>query len=273
MHCFTFAPEGPFSLWPRPTSLPMLPAMRVFPVGGSMFYGLPDRPAPTPPSERDRPGSARTKYVEPTDPESYARETTRHRLADYTRLAGLLGYVAMPSRAYTVNAGRPTRNVPNNASGMPPATIGESLGRAIAEHMLLNDGELRHLRRYRYASKGSKFAESMEREQRERDLAYWREALPYWPLTKSGEFAVGMPYAGTVVFHDGTTLRERIKAWQETHSDEVEESARKTARMRRDEEIRKLEEEQRAEMRADRLMSKRVRNREGDESPRPVRFR
>ena len=141
---------------------------------------------------------------------------------------------------------------------MPPA---ERVPLVLAcEDETVSEPEIRQLRRYRNAMKGEKFAASMEREQRERTRAYWRAALPFWPLDKAGRFESGKrrvnPETGreTLRFLDGSYLDDRIEQHRAMNRDEAERIEGKRERT-----LAELIREQEAEREYDRKHSRKVR--------------
>lgn len=212
------------------------------------------------PRERDRKASALTKPEAIHDNVSYATVTTRVKLAHAIRKAGLFGYVNLPSRKYTANA-KPTPNVPDHLSALPPSDIGDALADAIPQFMLLNDAELRHLRKYRYAMKGEKFAESMATEARERELAYEREAFPYLPRNKAGNVLAYYSTPSGTIFSDGTTLAERIQSWKAHNAEHVDDMQARSKRLADKAELAALIEAQSGEREHDKRHSRKVRER------------
>jgi hypothetical protein len=182
---------------------------------------LPEVPEP------DRPGSRLTHP---------GKSDQDVRLAQFIRITGMRGVSVLNAGDFgkwTAN-GSATRNVPNDVSGLPPVERKPVPVRC--EDETISEPEVRQLRRYRNAMKGEKFAASMLREQTERSRAYWRAALPFWPLDKAGRFEAGKrrvnPDSGrdTLRFLDGSYLDDRIAAHQQTHKDECEQIESKRER-------------------------------------------
>jgi hypothetical protein len=129
-----------------------------------------------------------------------------------------------------------------------------------ADDETMSEPEVRQLRRYRNAMKGEKFAASMAKEERERTRAYWRAALPFWPLDKAGRFESGKrrinPETGsdTLRFLDGSYLDDRIEQHRAMNRDEAERIESKRERT-----LAELIREQEAEREYDRKHSRKVR--------------
>lgn len=182
----------------------------------------------------DRKGSSRTR------PNATDLDV---RLSDAYRLSGMIGFVALPSRTYTAR-GTATRNVPSHVSGLPPCDTTDPLARVTFDFMLLNDAELRHLRKYKEAKKGAAYALACATERRERDRAYWRAALPHMPRNKNGDFTAFTQYGGTLLFGDGSTSAEHYANWSKSNADHIEDMAQRSKRLSRAEELARLTDDQ-----------------------------
>jgi hypothetical protein len=218
-------------------------AARAYAVGGSI-YGLPDRPDAPEVAEVDRPASSLT---------GPNKRDVDVKLAQCIKASGLLG-TAVLTRTYTAN-GRPTRGVPVHLAGMQPTERVPFV--ELVEDATLTNADMYMCRRYRAASKGAKFAASMEKEARVRARNWWRAARPYWPLNADGSFESGIvrvnPNTGreTLKFKDGSYLDARIAAWKHTDKDESEAIEAKRAReLSRAEELKLLADEQAADAQA-----------------------
>lgn len=162
---------------------------------GGRLYGLPDKWELVPEVEAVEPDRRGSRLTAPNATDESVR------LAQYVRLSGLLGVAAL-SRTVTAR-GTATRNVPDHLSGECPD---ERCNFVPDMPDALTQQELRHAERYRSAMKGAKFAESMLKSKRVRDNAFWRNALPYWPIDKAGRMMQGMIVGGERLFDLGGNL-------------------------------------------------------------------
>ena len=237
----------------------------------SRAFTHPDAGIPTWQDEirtRERPGAALT--FPHREEVAQRRQNDTLRLRQAYAIAGLKG-TAVLTRTVTAS-GKATRKVPVDVSGLPPIFRTVGIGEQVDE--TLTDAELRFLRRYRNAMKGEKFAESMAKEARERDRAYWRAASPWLPVDKAGRFMVPMFTSKGIVYSDGTTLKQRMLDYFATHTEEREAIADKSRRnARRMDEIAELMKEQEKDDRAFRKASRKVKHERVTERKAPLFFR